>query len=195
MSDPSTHSASSPSPKPGEVSRLRRWVGLVACVVLFSIVIAFAAGRFRTFRVTSESMLPTIAVGDCLLVNARTPLRLHRGDIVAVHNPHDSEEWLCKRLIGMPHDHVEMALDGYLYINGERQDKEPYVSTHQIEVEEPLSWHLGENEYLVFGDNRNRSYDSRDFGSVRPPHFIGVVTMRYWPLSRAQSFRGNKATQ
>jgi signal peptidase I len=178
-----------------EISPLRRGVGLVVCVLVFSVLIALEAGRFRVFRVTSESMLPTIAVGDFLLVNARTPPRLRRGGIVAVHNPRDHDEWLCKRLVGMPNDRIELPLDGYLYINGERQDREPYVSTDLMETEFPVSWTLGENEYMVLGDNRPASYDSRDFGPVRTENFIGVVVARYWPISRMRSFRGEKATR
>jgi len=174
---------------------LRTWVGLVVCVLVFSVLIALEAGRFRVFRVTSESMLPTIAVGDFLLVNAHNPPRLRRGGIVAAHNPRDYDEWLCKRLVGMPYDRIEWPLDGYLYINGERQDREPYVSTDLMETEYPVSWTLGENEYMVLGDNRPASYDSRDFGPVRIENFIGVVVGRYWPISRMRSFRGEKATR
>ena len=87
------------------------------------------------FRVTSDSMMPTIDVGDYLLVDARPSVRLYRGCIVAIRDPSNDKELLCKRLIGMPDDRIDLPLDGYLYLNGQRQAHEQYVSTDHVYIE------------------------------------------------------------
>jgi signal peptidase I len=68
-----------------------------------------------------------------------------------------------------------------VYINGAPLD-EPYLS----EVCSPVMcgdgvWQLDADSYFMMGDNRNRSSDSRGFGSVALPYIVGEVVLRYWP--------------
>jgi signal peptidase I len=175
--------------RPVGISRLRRWASLVICVLLLSLSFAFAAGRFRTFRVMSNSMLPTIQVGDCLLVNASGPAWPRRGDIVAVKNPKDPLEWLCKRVVAEPFD-VWGFRDGFFFLNGEWQFDEGYVSSHRVpDLPDMGPRRLEADEYFVLGDNRPLSYDSVEFGPVHSEDFIGNVVGIYWPPKRMRILR------
>ncbi|NQU42137.1 signal peptidase I [bacterium] len=169
------------------VSTPRRWIGLALCVILFSILIAFAMGRFRTFRVTSASMEPTVQIGDFLLVDSRTPIVPDRGDIVAVKNPDLPVEWLCKRVVGLPNDRIEIARDGYLYINGKNESSVNYYVNGRMKRGQTLNFHLDPGQYFVMGDNRDNSFDSIDFGLVQQNGMLGIVRRIYWPPSRFHS--------
>jgi signal peptidase I len=192
--DPGPGDVSSSVHKRRKISPLRKWIGAALCVLVCSFFILLATGRYRALRVTSDSMMPTIDVGDCLLVDARSSIQPYRGCIVAIQDPDDKDGLLCKRLIGMPDDRVELPLDGYLYVNAERQAHEPYVSTHNVGTDKARSWDLKAGEHIVLGDNREVSYDSREFGVVTSEEIVGVVVACYWPPSRIRSFRGEKAT-
>jgi len=175
--------------RPVRISRLRRWVGLVVCVLLLALSFAFAAGRFPTFRVMSDSMLPTIQAGDCLLVDASGAAWPRRGAIVAVKNPKDPLEWLCKRVVAEPFD-VWGFRDGFFFLNGEWQFDEGYVSSHWIrDLPDMGPRRLEADEYFVLGDNRPLSYDSVEFGPVHSEDFIGKVVGIYWPPKRMRILR------
>jgi signal peptidase I len=172
---------------PGGVSRWRRWSSLIVLVTLFGIVIAFAAGQLQAYQITTESMEPTIMPGDHLLVYVRKPPRPKRGDIVAVHNPKNPSEGLCKRVVALPTDLVEIRR-GTFYLNGMRQDREREPSDAYIPVANLKSL-LQPNEYFVLGDNRPASVDSSEFGPVHGEDFIGVAICIYWPPGRVRSLR------
>lgn len=174
--------------KHGKISNLRRWISAIVCVLLFAVVIASASGHLRTFRVTSDSMKPTIWTGDLILVDCREPVMPHRGDIVGVKNPHDVDAWLCKRVVAVPNDRVQF-LDGYFHLNGHRmmEEDQPYVMTDRVAgLLDTWEYELGEDEYFVLGDNRAESYDSLDFGPVKTEDFIGIALRIYWPPGRAR---------
>jgi signal peptidase I len=44
---------------------------------------------------------------------------------------------------------------------------------------------LAQGEYLVFGDNRNFSSDSREWGPITRKSIIGKAWVRYWPFNKA----------
>lgn len=172
------------------ISRLRRWAGLIVLVLLFSIVMAFSAGWIKAYKVTSSSMSPTIRTGDCVIVKKIKPYtNPRRGSIVALRNPTDPSDELCKRLVGMPRDKVEVR-HGHLYLNDVIQDDEPYVKNANIPVQD-FSRTLGSDEYFVMGDNRDSSVDSTVFGPVHSIDFIGVMLFVYWPLDHVKTIHND----
>ena len=73
--------------------------------------------------------------------------------------------------------------DGLLFVNGDRVE-EPYLGGLPASVGlGETSWTLGPDEYVVLGDDRVRSTDSREFGPVGRDLILGKVWFRYWPLS------------
>ena len=110
--------------------------------------------------VPSESMQPTVNVGDftvsnCLAYMKDTP---QRGEIVIFKG--EDGELLIKRVIGMPND-VITFVDGYVVINGMIAEEE-YID-ESIETNSSDTFVVPEGHYFVLGDNRESSYDSRFF--------------------------------
>jgi signal peptidase I len=130
--------------------------------------------------VSGDSMLPTLRPGDRLLVTGllhrwRGP---RRGEIVLLRDPQQPRLESAKRLIGLPGERVTLV-DGQLSIDG-RRVAEPYLEPLR-QPPERYDWLLRPDEYLVLGDNRARSRDSRHFGPVPARLLIGAAWYRYWP--------------
>ena len=103
------------------------------------IVVALFALTFmlQPFRIPSESMVPTLKVGDFLMVDKQSyepegalswllpPSAIHRGDLMVFHYPVDPSMHLVKRVVALPGDRVQMK-HGRLWIN-ERPVEEPYA--------------------------------------------------------------------
>jgi signal peptidase I len=106
---------------------------LVYIIVIALFIITFSV---QPFRIPSESMEPTLLVGDFLLVDkevapeARPRIfaptsMIQRGDLIVFHYPVDASLHLVKRVIGLPGDHLRLR-DGHVYINGNLLS-EPYA--------------------------------------------------------------------
>lgn len=104
---------------------------LLSIIIVAIFIITFAV---QPFRIPSASMVPTLLVGDFLLVDKQTathdglplaPGDIHRGDIVVFHFPTNPSLHLVKRVIGLPGERVRMH-DDHVFING-RQLAEPYA--------------------------------------------------------------------
>ena len=134
-----------------------------------------------TVRVAGTSMRDTLAAGDVVLITrfdyrAGSP---GRGDVVQCVFPGRSDTYI-KRVVGLPGEAIRFS-KGALTVNGQPVE-EPYISslTGDYEV------HLDDGEYLVLGDNRADSYDSRmaDMGPLSADAFLGRVRFRLWPPGR-----------
>jgi signal peptidase I len=140
--------------------------------------------------IPSGSMLPTLQVGDRVLIekvsyHMATP---RRGDIVVFTPPSAVESfgydtsipWI-KRVIGLPGERVSIA-GGQVWIDG-RAIQEAYL-------EEPPFYAMPERavptgHLFVLGDNRNHSIDSHVWGTVPMGQVIGRASFRFWPLGQA----------
>lgn len=133
-----------------------------------------ALRRVRPFPVAVEgpSMAPTLRADEYVV--AVRPRRLRRGDIVVVRPPEHGFE-MVKRVVGLPGEKVEVS-DGLVRVDG-RPLAEPYGHGSGAAG----AWSLGDGEYVVLGDDRSLSTDSRSFGPLRREAIIGVVVLRYWP--------------
>ena len=126
--------------------------------IVIAIILAVLINRFLIFKVKipSESMVPTLNVGDRLFVTrVYNPEHLKRGDIVVFHSEEKNED-MIKRLIGLPGDKVVIK-DGTVIVNNDTL-KENYIGTADNYNGEFI---VPEGKYFFLGDNRYWSLDSR----------------------------------
>lgn len=136
-------------------------------------------------RIPSGSMIPTIQIGDHMLVN-RIPYYYKdpiRSDIVIFEQDDIN---LVKRVIGLPGEEVDI-IDNHIYINGEMLDESSYLAEGTFtypfvysDVTFPLV--VPENEYFVMGDNRENSQDSRYFGTIKRETVFAKGGFRIFPF-------------
>ncbi len=175
--------------------RRRKWRGgfrellltiLIAFVLVFGFVRPFVV---EAFRIPSESMVPTLKVGDRILAN-KFVYRFwepERGDIIVFDSVEGGDdETLIKRVVGVAGDEIQVQ-GGTLYVNGEPQD-EPYLNKEPRPSRTsygPTKVWLG--HIFVMGDNRDNSGDSRIFGPVPLENVRGEAFLRFWPVSEIGS--------
>ena len=130
------------------------------------------------YVVANYSMLPTLGPGERLLIS-RLAFRLRaptRGELVLFEHPERPGIRSIKRLIGLPGEQIELN-SGVLLIDG-WEVTEPYRHTSGPN-DERHRWRPGREEYLVLGDNRALSRDSRHFGPVPRKLLRGPAWARY----------------
>jgi signal peptidase I len=177
------------------------WTVLIGSALLIAILIK--TFLFQAFYIPSESMKPTLNVGDRVLVN-KVSYRLHdvnRGDIVVFKTPPGGDpsiKDLVKRVIALPGETIETR-QGRVYING-RVLKEPYLVKNTLTCGNsgvqtmstcqsfgPVT--VPRDYMFVMGDNRAASKDSRFLGdgdqplTIKESSIVGRVFVRIWPLN------------
>ena len=190
--------------------RARRRGSLVELLLIVAVALGLAlliqAVLVKPFRIPSQSMEPTLDVGQRVLVD-RVSLRFSdpdRGDIVVFNPPAGADQNRCgvdqapqeacpqptegesetnfiKRVVGLPGDRFSVR-DGLVYINGESLD-EPYVqgdSTCGL-CNLPREITIPPDHFFMMGDNRGQSADSREWGPVPGDSIIGGAFFTYWP--------------
>ena len=154
---------------------------LVAFVLVFGVVRPFIVAAYW---VPTESMVPTLLVGDRVFAN-KFIYRFaepERGDIVVFEDVEGGEDYLIKRVVAVAGDRVRVV-NGVLKVNGETQD-EPYVEPQFPNGSVYGPERLPEGYVFVMGDNRGNSADSRVFGLLPVENIEGEAFVRFWPPSR-----------
>lgn len=175
------------------------WVGTLLLAVV--IAMAIRALLFEPIRVDGESMLETLQNGEIVLVTKPGVLlgRLYRGDVVICRYPNRNKvssihlgapldlqlvqhELFVKRLVGLPGDSVAV-MNGALYVN-DSLVKEDYIKYPPVTDFARVT--LGEDEYMVMGDNRRSSHDSRsrDVGPISRDMIVGKASFVLLPLNK-----------
>lgn len=155
--------------------------------VFFGLLFAFVLREHVFFNavVPSESMYPSIDVGD-LLIGSRLAYvqdAPQRGDIITFENLDVFEDVCLKRIIGLPGETLEI-INGKVYINSRAEPlAEPYLGSDTVPIGDFGPYEIPEDCYFVMGDNRNVSYDSRYWDN----HFISIdnisskIVFKYYP--------------
>lgn len=165
---------------------------LVVALLLAVGVRAFVA---QMFYIPSGSMLPTLQVGDRIVVD-KLSYRLHgvgRGDVVVFRRPPlEAADYsdLVKRVIGLPGETVSLT-GGRVYVDGQflsepwLPNPSPVTSPSQLPEAFSLNhpFTVPPGEYYVMGDNRTDSEDSRYFGPIPGNLIVGKMAFVAWPFT------------
>jgi signal peptidase I len=192
--------------------RRGRFVGSTPFLVLVALGIAILIKTFlfQAFYIPSESMVPTLEVGNRVFVNklAYDIGDVGRGDVIVFENPDPAEvpdrgvvggflHWLgegigvaqpenedfIKRVIALPGETIEIR-DNVVYIDGMRLD-EPYLTPEaRLHNGDYPPTEVPEGSLFVMGDNRGNSADSRyGLGFVPVDRVVGRAFVVIWPPS------------
>ena len=208
---------------------LKSTLELVSIVVL-AMVISFVLKTYlvQTFYIPSESMQNTLQVNDRIIVNKLVSDEddLNRGDVIVFkdtkkwlppaqeENPNpikklminigissnDTENYLVKRIIGMPGDNVKCCnADGKISINGQEID-EPYLYTGNAPSEREFDVTVPDGKVWVMGDHRSDSADSRSHQNLPSKGFIDIKDIQgrgsaiVWPIENFGSINSYSET-
>jgi signal peptidase I len=161
-------------------------------IISAAIIIPIRYFLIQPFYVKGASMEPNFYDHEYLVIDElsyrfREP---ERGEIVVFRYPRDPSQFFIKRVIGLPGETVEFANDqvkiyNHSYPNGVVL-KEPYLNGVPTHGQKKIT--LAADEYVVLGDNRDESLDSRVFGPVKRDLIVGRVWVRGLPVSRFSVF-------
>ena len=182
---------------PERKSVLREWgealgVALILALLIRSFVV-------QAFKIPSGSMLPTLQIGDHILVNkfvygVRLPILGHmvmelgtprRGDVIVFVYPEDRQKDFIKRVVGIEGDVIEVR-QKKLTVNGTAvEDPHAHFADGDSIGGQPQRDNFGpytvpRGTVFVMGDNRDRSYDSRFWGPVALDEVKGKAFLIYW---------------
>lgn len=197
--------------QPPENSLLKETINImISVLVAYILFILIRTFLFFPFQVVGESMSPTLLSGDRLILNRLA--QIDRFDVVVFPAPDPEEgkedEEYVKRIIGLPGDELFYQEES-LFINGvEVQEnyledgkaiyknirpKEKFTPDFTlINLPNNDSNVIPEGMFLVMGDNRPVSKDSREFGFVSAEAIEGSARLRIWPLDRIGFLKENK---
>lgn len=162
---------------------------LLPYVVIIIVVVLIRSFIITPVIVSGDSMKPNLHDGELLLVrkvnyNSKT---IKRFDVVVIASEDDE---IIKRIIGLPGEHVSYK-NNKLYINDKLVDENyKYLATNDFNLEEICSCNsIPKGKYLVLGDNRPISKDSRYIGLVDEKDIIGKASIRIWPISKIETVK------
>jgi signal peptidase I len=184
---------------------------ILTIAVAVALALLIQAFIVKPYRIPSESMVPTLDVGQRILAN-RLINHPSVGDIVVFHPPAgadpttpvcgsasqgdghlqacdtastgESGQTFIKRVVAGPGDRI-VILNGHVIRNGVRE-RDPYIaacgSSGSCNFPNPIV--IPPGDYFMMGDNRGFSDDSRFWGPVPDKWIIGVAFFTYWPPDR-----------
>ncbi len=168
------------TPAKGKSAAVEIFESIIIAVLLAAIIRIFV---LAPFYIPSGSMVPTLLEGDRIIVSkiAYRFWEPKRGDIVVFKYPRDPSRDYVKRLVGLGGETVALK-NSRLYINGQEVPEKYLPPGLRFGDYGPIR--VPEGHYLMLGDNRNVSEDSRYWGPLPEKNIIGKALMIYWPLHR-----------
>ncbi len=185
------------------------WEWVVIFVTAFVLVMFLNTAIFATTQVRQTSMQDTLVEGQHLFVeklsyllsdpkngdivvfieseyptNYLDRIKIFLRDVSEIFKPVEEKtnKRLVKRVIGIPEDEVDIR-DGQVYLNGKLLE-EPYAKGQTFLRDMTFPVTVPPEKYLVFGDNREVSRDSRSFGFIERSQMEGKAIFRFWPIDK-----------
>jgi len=187
----------------------------VIVALAIGLALAIQAWLVKPYQIPSESMEPTLDVGQRVLVNRfvyhfKDP---EIGDIVVFHPPSGadngaecgviakpgeacpqptetrSDQNFIKRIVAGPGDTLSVR-NGHPVVNGKEKSDEDYILPcgSATACNLPRTITIPPDHYFMMGDNRGASDDSRFWGPVPREWLIGEAFATYWPPDRVGVF-------
>lgn len=163
-----------------------------AKVILLALAIALPIRYFiaQPFIVRGQSMEPNFDDREYLVIDELTYQfrEPERGEVVVFRYPNNTKEFFIKRIIGLPRETVAVK-NGQIMIGGRGEGSEPLVLQESylpfdLKTFPEKEYVLSDSQYLVLGDNRRNSSDSRIWGPLERKLITGRVFFRAWPPSK-----------
>ena len=159
-------------------------------IIIIIIILFLMLYVVSVTQVVGSSMSPTLKDEEVLILN-KFQYRffdIKRGDIVSLD--YEDTKYLIKRIIGLPGETVKIV-NNQLYINDKIYEEE-YLA-NDLNYDDFSLTDLGyskipEDMYLVLGDNRENSLDSREIGLIKKEDINGKISLRFWPLNKIKLF-------
>lgn len=156
-------------------------------IIFIVVILVIAVYVVGLQQIVGPSMTPTLRNGDIVILDKLSYRfsEIKRDDIVALY--YADTKFLVKRVVGLPGETVEFK-DNKLYINGKYYE-EKYLGddivTDNFSLEELNYTTIPDDMYLVLGDNRGDSMDSRDsdVGLIPKKDIYGKVRVKIWPIN------------
>jgi signal peptidase I len=194
-----------PQGQGGAKSTVREYVEAFGTAILLALFIRTFI--VQAFKIPSGSMLPTLLIGDHLLVNKflyglRVPIvgkrvfqvfRPERDDIIVFVYPEDRSKDFIKRVKAVAGDTIEIR-DKVVHVNGQKlEDPYAHYDVGGRVIPGSLRDNFGpftvpDGEVFVMGDNRDHSHDSRFWGTVPVDDILGKAFILYWSWD-SEAFR------
>ncbi|OGC98304.1 signal peptidase I [Candidatus Amesbacteria bacterium RIFCSPHIGHO2_01_FULL_48_32] len=158
-------------------------------VLAFAIFMMVYLFLFQPHKVDGNSMLPNLSNMEYILTDKITYQRRdpQRGDVVVFHAPPPYTTDFIKRIVGLPGETV-MVAEGRVYIGGQKLPEyylpDSYMTTEKSFLREGVPYRIPAGYYMVFGDNRGYSSDSREWGPIAKKAIVGRAAFRYWPVDK-----------
>jgi signal peptidase I len=182
------------------LKKYNRWYVYVLCYILANIILQpvvthlVKENTIKAYKIPSGAMLPTIFIGDHILVN-RFIYKSHSpkvGDIIVFEYPKDPKIDYIKRIVATGGDKLAI-LNKNLIVNGIEQNEihTKHVDSRILNKETSPRDNFGpitvpNNSVFVMGDNRDNSYDSRFWGFVRLDQIKGKAMSIYWSWDKEE---------
>jgi signal peptidase I len=188
------------------------WEYTEAIITALILALVIRAYVIQAFKIPSGSMIPTLLIGDHILVNKfiygttipftdkrililRNP---EKGDIIVFKYPENPKKDFIKRVIATGGDVIEEK-NKVVYVNGQAL-KEPYAVHSDASVRPPGNdprdnfgpIKVPKGKLFMMGDNRDQSYDSRYWGFVDLKEVLGEALIIYWSWNPDDWVRFNR---
>jgi len=165
------------------------FVKTVATIVILAIIIRVFV--IQPYIVEGQSMEQSFHNNDYLITEKisykiREP---KRGEVIIFHPPDNPSVNYIKRVVGLPNDKIEVRAGG-VYVN-DKKIYEPYLTSNEETLNSQKNDYvivLRDDEYFVFGDNRNHSRDSREIGAIPKENVVSRVWFRLLPINKLKAF-------